>query len=126
MIKVNDVFLPNWASSPEEFIFRSRQVLESPYASGKLSKWIDLIFGCRQKDEENLFFPLTYEGSIDLEEMRESDDFEGLLMQINNFGQTPFQLFGSFHPSKKRIDSNFPHQNIVEFLISVILTIFNF
>ncbi len=119
MIKVNDVYLPSWASNPEEFVFRSRQVLESPYASENLSKWIDLIFGYRQKDEENLFFPLTYEGSIDLEEVRESDDFEGLLMQINNFGQTPFQLFGSVHPGKRIIDGNYPHQKIVIVLIKL-------
>ncbi len=34
-VKVNDVVLPPWASSPEEFIRIHREALESDYVSGK-------------------------------------------------------------------------------------------
>lgn len=45
-----------------------RQALESSYASKHLPAWIDLIWGCKQRDPESLnaFHPLSYEGSIGL------------------------------------------------------------
>lgn len=63
---VGDVNLPLWANSPEEFVFRNRQALESNYVSKKLNHWIDLIFGYKQQGEEavkadNVFFYMTYE-----------------------------------------------------------------
>ncbi|VDN16590.1 unnamed protein product [Dibothriocephalus latus] len=42
---VNDVELPAWASTAEEFIRIHRGVLESDYVSANLHNWIDLIFG---------------------------------------------------------------------------------
>ena len=44
--KLDDVVLPPWASSPEEFVRINMQALESDYVSERLSDWIDLIFGC--------------------------------------------------------------------------------
>lgn len=63
---VGDVILPSWAGSPEEFVFRNRQALESDYVSQRLNNWIDLIFGYKQQGEEalkadNVFFYMTYE-----------------------------------------------------------------
>lgn len=43
--KVNDVILPPWATTPEEFIAIHRRALESEYVSQNLHHWIDLIFG---------------------------------------------------------------------------------
>jgi hypothetical protein len=42
---LDDVILPPWASSPEEFVRINMQALESDYVSDHLSDWIDLIFG---------------------------------------------------------------------------------
>ena len=44
--KLDDVILPPWAKSPEEFVRINMQALESDYVSERLSDWIDLIFGC--------------------------------------------------------------------------------
>jgi len=63
---LNDVKLPPWASTAEEFVRVNRAALESDYVSDHLHEWIDLIFGYKQRDKaaeaaHNLFFHLTYE-----------------------------------------------------------------
>lgn len=100
--RVDDVILPRWADSPKDFLEKQRQALESDYVSEKLHLWIDLIFGKKQRslDDNNIFHPLTYEGAVDLELI--SDPFERFAteQQINEFGQTPRQLFRYDHPQK--------------------------
>ena len=46
---LGDVLLPPWASTPEEFISIHRAALESEYVSQNLHKWVDLVFGHKQR-----------------------------------------------------------------------------
>lgn len=118
--RVDDVELPPWAKSPKDFVKKSRQALESDYVSDRLHHWIDLIFGYQQRGEEalladNLFYHLTYEGALDLEsdlspgphssqrtqgQNRKMMEREAIDVQIQEFGQTPKQLFSFPHPRR--------------------------
>ena len=73
--RVGDVKVPLWAQgSHENFLSIMRKALESDYVSKNLHKWIDLIFGYKQKgkiaqENLNLYYYLTYENSINLDEI---------------------------------------------------------
>ena len=103
--RVDDVELPPWATDPRDFIDKMRNALESDYVSENLHKWIDLVFGCKQKGEaaieaNNLFFHMTYEGAVDLEKVTDPRERSSIEDQIREFGQTPKQLFESSHVSR--------------------------
>lgn len=103
---IDDVVLPAWAKTPQEFIFLHRQALESEYVSQNLHHWIDLIFGYQQTGEEaakamNVFYYLTYEGTIDLNSLDDPIYYESVRTQIENFGQTPTQLLRTPHPRRQ-------------------------
>lgn len=104
--KVYNVGVPKWANkSAETFLTIHREALESNYVSEHLNDWIDLIFGFKQKgsnaiDANNLFHPMTYEGYIDLSTVTDPAERKSLEIQIQEFGQTPRQLFKDPHPKK--------------------------
>ena len=103
--RLHDVELPPWAKTPEELITKFREALESEYVSEHLHSWIDLIFGYRQRGEEaekanNLFYHLTYEGAVDLENIEDPRERSSIEDQISEFGQTPKQIFKEPHPSR--------------------------
>eukprot|EP01135_Chromosphaera_perkinsii_P000159 Nk52_evm55s32 gene=Nk52_evmTU55s32 len=105
-VKVNDVTLPKWAKTPEEFIRIHRQALESDYVSAHLHEWIDLVFGYKQKgpaavEAYNVFYYITYEGAIDLDAINDDNERKAIEAQISNFGQTPCQLMKKPHPMRK-------------------------
>lgn len=53
---IDDVILPKWAKTPEEFIRINREALESEYVSEHINDWIDLIFGYKQVFNFFFFF----------------------------------------------------------------------
>ncbi|XP_023910441.2 BEACH domain-containing protein B isoform X2 [Quercus suber] len=103
---IGDVCLPPWAKgSPEEFINRNREALESEYVSSNLHHWIDLVFGYKQRgkpavEAANIFYYLTYEGAVDLDTMEDDLQRAAIEDQIANFGQTPIQIFRKKHPRR--------------------------
>jgi len=104
---VHDVDLPPWAKGDfNKFIRMNRRALESDVVSRNLHKWVDLIFGYKQRGREaikaqNLFVHLTYEGNVDVELMEDDIQREATIAQIDNFGQTPSRLEKKPWPSKK-------------------------
>eukprot|EP00762_Andalucia_godoyi_P001680 ANDGO_07160.mRNA.1 Protein SPIRRIG len=105
-VKLDNVILPPWAGGDAgEFVRRHRQALESEYVSAHLHEWIDLIFGYKQRgpaaeESLNVFYHLTYEGAVKFDEIEDPVRREATIAQINNFGQTPRQLFTKPHPSR--------------------------
>jgi hypothetical protein len=57
-----------------------------------------------------VFYHLTYEGSVDLEDLRTTNEelYGQYMCQIAEFGQTPTQLFLKPHPQRELLDR---HQN---------------
>ncbi|KAK4124883.1 beach-domain-containing protein [Parathielavia appendiculata] len=117
--KVDNVILPPWAKGdPKIFIAKHREALESPYVSQRLHQWIDLVFGYKQRGEiavENLnvFHPLSYKGTRDLDNITDPQERVITTGIIHNFGQTPHQIFTRPHPSRehdrcptKRLDTS--------------------
>lgn len=103
--RLNDVELPRWADSPRDFIRKNAKALESEYVSEHLHEWIDLIFGYKQQGEEavkanNLYYHVTYEGAVNLDQIEDSRERDAMVLQIQEFGQTPKQLFFSPHPCR--------------------------
>jgi WD40 repeat protein len=103
---LTNVCLPPWAKgSPEEFISKNREALESEYVSSNLHQWIDLVFGYKQRgkpavEAANIFYYLTYEGAVDLDTMDDDLQRSAIEDQIANFGQTPIQIFRKKHPRR--------------------------
>jgi len=103
--KIGDVELPPWASSPQDFVAKLRTALESEHVSKNLHSWIDLLFGWKQRGEQaelcdNVFYPLCYEGNIDLDKISDLNERYGLEVQISEFGQIPKQIFFKPHPQR--------------------------
>eukprot|EP01094_Clydonella_sp_ATCC50884_P021304 TRINITY_DN4670_c1_g1_i1.p1 TRINITY_DN4670_c1_g1~~TRINITY_DN4670_c1_g1_i1.p1 ORF type:complete len:806 (-),score=266.06 TRINITY_DN4670_c1_g1_i1:22-2325(-) len=124
--QIGDVVLPPWAhGDPIHFVNVMRSALESKYVSENLHKWIDLIFGCRQQGEGaeeslNVFYYLTYEGAIDIQSIQDPVERAASIAQINNFGQTPSQLFKRPHPQKQVVVSK-PQWNVLQLMHSSLL-----
>ncbi|KAF2014521.1 beach-domain-containing protein [Aaosphaeria arxii CBS 175.79] len=104
---IDSVELPKWAhGDPTVFISKQREALESPYVSRNLHHWIDLIFGYKQRGEAalealNVFQHCTYPGAIDLDGIKDEELRIRNIAMINNFGQTPTQVFQRPHPQKE-------------------------
>ncbi|XP_078427501.1 WD-40 repeat family protein / beige-like protein [Wolffia australiana] len=104
--KIDSVHLPPWAESPVDFIQKHRMALESEHVSEHLHEWIDLIFGFKQRGKEaivanNVFFYITYEGTIDVDKISDPIQRHATQDQIAYFGQTPSQLLTVPHLKKR-------------------------
>lgn len=103
---VDDVVLPPWAKGdPAIFIAKQREALESPYVSERLHHWIDLIFGYQQRGDAaieaaNVYHYTTYQGIVDVDQLDE-DERARHVQSVNNFGQTPSQIFQRPHLQKE-------------------------
>ncbi|KAL9082432.1 MAG: hypothetical protein Q9159_006421 [Coniocarpon cinnabarinum] len=105
---VDHVKLPPWAKgSPEIFIAKHREALESTYVSQNLHAWIDLIFGFKQRGEAaqeatNVFHYLSYPGAKDLDTIEDQHERAATIGIIHNFGQTPRQIFLRPHDRREQ------------------------
>ena len=102
---VDDVELPPWASTAEEFVRINREALESEHTSEHIHEWIDLIFGYTQRgdaamESDNLFYYLTYDGAVDLDSIEDPVMRRAMEAQIAHFGQCPMQVFSKAHPKR--------------------------
>ncbi|KAL4352831.1 hypothetical protein GQ457_06G032510 [Hibiscus cannabinus] len=103
--KLDSVKLPPWAQSSVDFINKHRMALESDHVSAHLHEWIDLIFGYKQRGKEaisanNMFFYITYEGTVDIDKIFDPVQQRATQDQIAYFGQTPSQLLAVPHVRK--------------------------
>ncbi|MBA0769276.1 hypothetical protein Gotri_018023 [Gossypium trilobum] len=103
--KLDSVKLPPWAQSSVDFIHKHRMALESEHVSAHLHEWIDLIFGYKQRGKEaisanNMFFYITYEGTVDIDKISDPVQQRATQDQIAYFGQTPSQLLTVPHMKK--------------------------
>ncbi|GMF25693.1 unnamed protein product [Phytophthora lilii] len=107
---VNDVVLPPWARSPEDFVMKNLVALESEYVSANIHHWIDLVFGSKQRgaaavEANNVFFYLTYEGMVDVDSVTDPIVKSSMQSQIAHFGQTPTQVLREPHRQRRSLAS---------------------
>jgi hypothetical protein len=57
-VRLNDVALPPWADTALDFVYKQRKALESSIVTEGLPAWIDLIWGCGQRDPSNRYDPM--------------------------------------------------------------------
>lgn len=104
--KLDSVKLPPWAEDPVDFIHKHRKALESEHVSAHLHEWIDLIYGYKQRGKEaisanNVFFYITYEGTVDIDKITDPVQQRSTQDQIAYFGQTPSQLLTVPHLKRR-------------------------
>ncbi|KAF5220004.1 hypothetical protein ECC02_007013 [Trypanosoma cruzi] len=108
---VNDVKLPPWAKgSTQVFISVMRYALESNFVLQNIHRWIDLIFAVRRRgklavESYNVFQRMTY-GEEVLQALKKCDnphDIDVIIAEVDNFGQTPIQLFQERHPAQREL-----------------------
>ncbi|KAG5469913.1 hypothetical protein CUR178_02055 [Leishmania enriettii] len=108
---VDDVRLPPWAkNSRQVFTAVMRYALECPYVVEHLHQWIDLVFGVRRRgplalERYNVFQRMTYGEEVvqALKNAETPHDCDVIIAEVDNFGQTPPQLFQERHPSHREL-----------------------
>ena len=106
-LKIDDVEMPPWASGlPHSFVINMRINLEKEKL--KINKWLDLIFGFKQKgpkaeEAHNIYSGNSYIGNVKLQHLTDAD-MRNALLRLVEIGVTPLQLFDS--ECKSRIEKN--------------------
>ncbi|KAL4491970.1 hypothetical protein ABPG72_008391 [Tetrahymena utriculariae] len=102
---INSVELPNWANNPEHFIAIHRKGLESPYVSKNLGRWIDLIFGSKQRsyEDSNIFPDCCYQDYIF--SRTKNDNVQQIIQMSMSIlvGQCPSPIFNLPHDQKNQL-----------------------
>ena len=101
----DDVELPPWAKSPQEFININRAALESKFVTAMLPRWIDLIFGVNSRGNEarlfnNIFAPYFFETALTPDILNNPAQLKFVQEYAACFGHAPKQIF--FEPHKSR------------------------
>ena len=90
--KVGDVVTP-CDNNPYEFTLLMRNILENDTISYNIQKWIDLIFGYKNKGKEaeeanNIFSNSSYQEGVDLKKVEDKEIF----LRFAEFGLIPNQI----------------------------------
>jgi hypothetical protein len=98
--RIEDVKLPKWAANATEFVYLHRKALESDFVSENLNKWIDLLWGVDQRNQErdNVYDWHLYKDVW----RREGVDPVECRAFLKLVGQIPPKLFKAPHPTKRR------------------------
>jgi len=115
---VNDVELPKWAQgNPLRFVYLHRKALES---NNTIEKWIDLIWGYKQKGESakeffNTYDPNMYENVWNNVNIQNQIDSMLVEATLRHCGQIPTQLFSFPHPTRNIVPNSVEHVEKVLF-----------
>ena len=115
-----DVILPKWANNdPFYFVYMHRKALESDFVSEKLSNWIDLLYGYKQKgdfakESYNIYAPELIDDSWTNEVLNDPQKKDTYRSSKLYFGQLPSQRFKEHHPDKMIIKDIKQECDIIE------------
>ncbi|GLD96313.1 hypothetical protein PINS_up004996 [Pythium insidiosum] len=117
-----NVQLPRWANSPQDFIRQHRLALECDYVSENLHHWIDLTFGHKlmgqgATDSLNSFHIACHPEKLDLKSLN-----VGARARLTQRGTLPLQLFKKPHPARltqdESLEARYPASHAVAALSS--------
>ena len=118
-ILVNDFLLPNWSKDdPRKFSLVIKRIFESKNVNLNLHKWIDLIFGIAQSGPDavkylNIYRKACYELSLDkIEELKEKKELLGILIEKQELGYNPKQIFKKGHKKKEHFIEYKENENV--------------
>ena len=99
-VGLGDIKLPQWASSPIDFIYQHRKALESEFVSTNLPMWIDMVWGVDQHSQQrfNVYNDFLYPNVWDTHKNDEMASDIEMILSCN--GQVPQKLFNTRHPSR--------------------------
>uniref|UniRef100_A0A672MW73 Neurobeachin like 1 n=1 Tax=Sinocyclocheilus grahami TaxID=75366 RepID=A0A672MW73_SINGR len=95
--RVNDVILPKWAKSPEDFIYKHRKALVSPFLRTSSQLFPTTVL-------YKMKLSVVVLGAVDLDAITDEKERKAVEGMISNFGQTPCQLLKEPHPVRLSLE----------------------